>query len=68
MKIGEVRQLIIPADMAYGEAGVPGTIPPNSPLVFDVQLISIDEKAPAQEASEVTEVTEEPETEEEIVE
>ena len=41
MKVGAVRRLTIPASLAYGAQGVPGAIPPNSPLVFDVQLMAI---------------------------
>ncbi len=41
MKVGEKKTLTIaPAD-GYGANGVPGTIPPNSTLVFDVQLLAI---------------------------
>ena len=40
MKEGSKWQLTIPADLAYGEQGRPG-IPPNSVLIFDVELISI---------------------------
>jgi FKBP-type peptidyl-prolyl cis-trans isomerase FkpA len=44
MKVGGKRQLHIPPDLGYGENGSPdGTIPPNSPLIFDVQLLSIQE-------------------------
>jgi peptidylprolyl isomerase len=41
MKVGGRRELIIPAAQAYGKAGRPPTIPPNSPLVFVVDLLSI---------------------------
>ena len=41
MKVGGRRELIIPASLAYGKTGSPPTIPPNSPLVFVVDLLSI---------------------------
>ncbi len=41
MKVGGKRRLTIPSDMAYGSQGAGGVIPPNSPLIFELELLAI---------------------------
>ena len=41
MKVGGWRRLIIPSEMAYGSARAASNIPPNSDLVFDIELMAI---------------------------
>jgi FKBP-type peptidyl-prolyl cis-trans isomerase len=44
MKVGGVRRLIVPAALGYGSARAASNIPPNSDLVFDIELVDIPKK------------------------
>ncbi len=41
MTEGGIRRLVIPPELAYGEDGFPGVVPPNATLIYDIALISV---------------------------
>ena len=46
MKTGSKWQLFVPSELAYGQNGMPPRIPPNSTLVFEVELLAVERPNP----------------------
>jgi len=44
MQVGGRRLLVVPSSLGYGPRGAGGVIPPNAPLLFDIELLAIDKK------------------------
>lgn len=41
LKVGGKARFLCPSKLAYGSGGIPGTIPPDAPLIFEVELLDI---------------------------
>ena len=41
LKVGDKARMVIPSNLAYGSQGAGGVIPPDAPLIFDVELIDV---------------------------
>lgn len=44
MRVGGVRRLVVPPGLGYGRRGVPGTVPSNATLVFQIEVVGAGEE------------------------
>jgi cyclophilin family peptidyl-prolyl cis-trans isomerase len=49
MQPGELRWVFLPPELGFGDRGIPGVVPPDSPLVFELELDSILDDQPGSE-------------------
>ncbi|MGR3176715.1 MAG: FKBP-type peptidyl-prolyl cis-trans isomerase [Candidatus Anammoxibacter sp.] len=42
MRVGGERQLVVPPSLGYGDMGMPGIIPANATLLFEIELLSVE--------------------------
>ena len=54
MPVGSKYRVVIPSELAYGEQGAPPVIEPNSVLVFEIELLGIEEEAAEQLSSSIS--------------
>jgi len=51
MQVGEERWVFLPAKLGFGVRGIPGVVPPNSPLILHLELVAIRKSVAASEAA-----------------
>jgi FKBP-type peptidyl-prolyl cis-trans isomerase FklB len=51
MKTGSKYEFVVPPDLAFGETGARGVIPPNATLVFEIELVSVERSKAAAKPS-----------------
>ena len=42
---GEVKRVYLPPDLAYGQEGLPGLVPPNSVIILDIKMVEIRDQS-----------------------